>query len=281
MTRFILTMLACAACLVSPALADAPSAGYPSDRRMKVLEYSPDDIYVINTLYGYQTSIELDRNEEIETISVGDRSLWQLIPSGSRLFIRPMDENVSTNMTLITSRRSYQFDIVAGQGKPADNPDLVYVARFVYPETRPAMPVAETTQETYYAAAPVQAPPAVTETAPARPFTGAAPRAAVPAMPETQGAGLRHNTLYTFSGPDHLAPTQVYDDGYSTYLRFADMTEQPPPKVFIADAAGTQTQVPVVLRNGYLVVSAVAPRLAIVRDSGTVLLYNETMASGL
>lgn len=102
-----------------------------SDSRMKVLYYDPNDVYTILTRVGYESYIELSKQEEIDTISVGDRTLWQLIPSGSRLFIRPLRNDVSTNMTLITNKRTYQFDL---KSTADEKQKIVYVARFMYPE---------------------------------------------------------------------------------------------------------------------------------------------------
>jgi len=76
------------------------------DSRIKLLPYDESDVYTITTRPGYQTNVVFGRGEEIQTISVGDRSFWQLIPAGNRLFIRPMNEDVSTNMTILTNRHS-------------------------------------------------------------------------------------------------------------------------------------------------------------------------------
>src|SRR5688572_30855497 len=96
--------LALLMCLASPAIA-AETPDLPVDNRIKILTYSPLDVYKITTKYGYQTSLVFANNEEISTVSVGDRSLWQIIPSGNRIFIRPMVDDVATNMTVITSMR--------------------------------------------------------------------------------------------------------------------------------------------------------------------------------
>lgn len=250
----------------SAAFADGASAHDPliSDSRIKTLTYHENDVYVIYTLYGYQTNVEFSRREEIEAISIGDHSLWQIIPAGYRLFIRPMEDDVSTNMTVITNRRTYQFDLKSGKGKRENNPELVYVARFSYPDEKPkAQPVAL-----------VPVTPALAAAAPA-PVN---PPAAVPVAVPGDAPAL--NYLYTYAGVDAYAPEQVYDDGRSTYMRFRDMT-QPLPKVYIPDGHGGEVQVPVVLRNGFMVVSVVAPRLALAFDAQRVTLYNEMLNAGL
>lgn len=101
------------------------------DPRIVEFEYVPTDVFVITTKYGYQTSIQFDYNEEITAISVGDKSLWQIIPAGQRIFIRPMEEGVMTNMTVLTTQRAYQFDLKSLG--PADKEGNIYAVSFYYP----------------------------------------------------------------------------------------------------------------------------------------------------
>lgn len=123
------------------------------DKRIRTFVYTPDKIYVLRARYGYQSNIEFSPTEEIQTISVGDRSLWQIVPAGHRLFVRPMDENMTTNMTIITNRRSYQFDLKAGAADDKSR-NIIYVARFLYPSHNRAAPAPYG-----FAATPAYAPP--------------------------------------------------------------------------------------------------------------------------
>lgn len=111
----------------------------PQDERIKIIPYDETDVYTITTKPGYQTNVVFGRGEEVITISVGDRSFWQIVPSGNRLFIRPMNEDVTTNMTVITNRHSYQFDLKSiGVNEDEGN---IYVAKFTYPrKSRPSGP---------------------------------------------------------------------------------------------------------------------------------------------
>lgn len=49
-------------------------------------------------------------------------------------FIKPMEKNIRTNMTIITNKRTYQFDIVSKELEDENDKDLVYVVRFQYPK---------------------------------------------------------------------------------------------------------------------------------------------------
>lgn len=111
---------------------------FAGDSRIKMLLYDESDVYTITTRYGYQTNVVFSPQEEIQLISVGDRSLWQIIPTGNRMFIRPMEEDVITNMTVITNKHSYQFDL---KSLAADKSGNIYVAQFVYDNNKKAGPI--------------------------------------------------------------------------------------------------------------------------------------------
>ncbi|MDA9163322.1 TrbG/VirB9 family P-type conjugative transfer protein [Rickettsiaceae bacterium] len=105
-----------------------------TDSRIKTYIYSPNEVYLMVLHYGFQSSIEFGKNESIETITLGDSYAWKITPLGNRLFIKPMERNIRTNMTIITNKRTYQFDIVAKELEDGNEKDLVYVMRFQYPK---------------------------------------------------------------------------------------------------------------------------------------------------
>ncbi|MES2214749.1 MAG: TrbG/VirB9 family P-type conjugative transfer protein, partial [Pseudomonadota bacterium] len=84
-----------------------------TDNRIKTYIYSPNEIYLMVLRFGFQSHIEFAVGEEIQTISLGDAYAWEITPLANRLFIKPMAKNIRTNMTIITSKRTYQFDIVS------------------------------------------------------------------------------------------------------------------------------------------------------------------------
>jgi type IV secretion system protein VirB9 len=107
---------------------------FTTDNRIKTYVYSPNEVYLLVLHFGFQSSIEFEKNESIETITLGDSYAWKITPLGNRLFIKPMERNIRTNMTIITNRRTYQFDIVAKELENGAEKDLVYVMRFQYPK---------------------------------------------------------------------------------------------------------------------------------------------------
>lgn len=255
---------------VSPALAQ--SMNLPQDNRMKMLSYDESDVYTIVTKCGYQTNIVFGPGEEIQTISVGDRSPWQLIPSGNRLFVRPLVEDVTTNMTILTNKHSYQFDLKSlGAEKKGD---AIYVARFIYPDKMPdPLPMM---MEPPVSLTPPAAPPMATPLPAVRPLTEAPREKFTPQSGPGISRPVYPNYNYSYSGPDALAPLQVYDDGKATYIRYPD-TSRIMPNIYRIESGGEETPVTYTTQGETLVVNAIANQWALKDNNGTVRVYNEML----
>ena len=78
-----------------------------------------------------QASIMFGDDEVIENVAIGDSSTWQVTPNkrANILFVKPLDARASTNLTVITSKRTYLFDLVANP-----NAKPLYLMRFAYPD---------------------------------------------------------------------------------------------------------------------------------------------------
>ena len=162
--------------LATPAAANA-ARPIVTDSRIKTFVYNANEVFSLTTHYGYQANVEFGEKEEIETLSVGDRVGWQIVPAGRRLFIRAMEENAHTNMTVVTNLRAYQFDLRSSSSDAVfGSEELTYVVRFYYPEegeTAPA-PIIYANQ----VAAPVQRfgqPYAAAPTYPVQAYNAPAP----------------------------------------------------------------------------------------------------------
>lgn len=115
----------------SASIADEPIT---TDNRVKTYVYNENEVYTLMIFYGYQTSIEFAKGEEVSTISMGDSYAWKINSIGNRLFVKPLEDNMHTNMTIITNKRAYQFDLFSKKIEGKFDKDLVYVMRFYYPE---------------------------------------------------------------------------------------------------------------------------------------------------
>ncbi len=228
--------------MVTPGYSQQPIV---TDSRIKTLVFNENDVYSVVTHYGYQTNIEFAKNEEVLTISLGDRIAWQVIPHDRRLFIRAMENGVRTNMTVITNKRAYQFDLQSTDGKQTSvTPEIAYVIRFYYPDEQPAYRPVESAE-----------------------FSGAMQQAAQP----TSG-GMNFN--YTFTGPDTLAPLKIFDNGKMTFFKLSAQSIE--PSFFAVSPQGEEK--PLVASrtsSGYYVITGVAQKFLVRYGKDIVCIYNE------
>lgn len=126
--------------VVGSAHAQVKESPVVTDSRIKTFVYSENEVYRLVMHYGFQSHIVFDKNEVIETVSVGDSYAWKVTPVEDRIFVKPLEESSYTNMTVITDKRSYQFDLVSKD--PGENVEdaLVYMVRFYYPSANFDMP---------------------------------------------------------------------------------------------------------------------------------------------
>lgn len=281
----LLTVAACAVVLalsspVPKACAEVPIV---TDSRIKTFVYNENEVFTILTHYGYQSNVELGLNEEIETVSVGDRVGWQIVSTGRRLFIRAMEENAHTNMTVVTNKRAYQFDLrSSGAQALLPSEELVYVVRFYYPDEPGQTPPAPVVSAADIVGSNNSAPVAASVSAPLPAPVSATPLASITPAPSATASlsqaatssALNYN--YTFAGPQSAAPLKIYDDGRATYFKLHSSAER--PQVAVITATGEEMNIPAsVTADGVAVVNVVAPRFAIKNNGARVVVYNEKL----
>jgi type IV secretion system protein VirB9 len=100
--------------------------------RVETVVWHPDQVIPLQVAAGYQLMVEFAADEHIESVAVGDSSAWQVTPNrgGDRVFVKPLQGGLSTNLTVVTSARTYTFELGPLSG-PSD--DMPYVVRFTYP----------------------------------------------------------------------------------------------------------------------------------------------------
>ena len=120
--------------LSSPAIAEVMPKPGPRDARVRTATYDPDEIYLLQAFVGYQIEIEFESGERILGQGGGDLEGVTIGADGSRLYLKPKAEDVSTNLTVLTDRRRYRFEYRVARGRPDPLRDeLMYVVRFRYP----------------------------------------------------------------------------------------------------------------------------------------------------
>jgi type IV secretion system protein VirB9 len=126
------TLAVALALVAAPALAVVPRPG-PGDPRIHVVDYDPAEVVELRGALGYQLSVEFDPAEKIENVAIGDSLGWQVTPNrrANLLFLKPMSPRPSTNMTVVTNLRRYNFQLSVRPKGSARN--IPFSVRFIYP----------------------------------------------------------------------------------------------------------------------------------------------------
>ena len=124
-------MLACP----ENALAEATPQGGPKDIRIRYAAYDVEQVFQIETDLRHATTIQFGQGERFEAVIVGDTESFQVDPIpelGNVLTIKPHVQSASTNMTVITNRRSYNFHL--REGSIPGRRGTFFEVRFRYPD---------------------------------------------------------------------------------------------------------------------------------------------------
>lgn len=165
------------------------------DKRIQYVMYNPDDVVIIKTADGASTLIQLEQDEYFTNIptgglSMGDTGAWKLGVRGNNLFMKPIGPFPETNINLVSNKRTYAFSLIdVGVAEKA-----AWQVRFRYP----AEPVTMKQQS----AKPVDNGPC--------------------------SDGPKNLNWFKY-GDMSLAPTEVWDDGRFTCMRFPTTKALPVP----------------------------------------------------
>ncbi len=248
-----LPVLGLALALATPVLAqEEPRA---NDPRLVTETFDESRVFTINGKVLVQTTIKFAPDELIQNVAIGDSASWQVQPNQAQtiLFVKPLETNARTNMTVVTSRRTYLFDLVAS---PRNQP--LYVLQFRYPELERAA------EEAALAAAEKEREEALGEPNAIELAAARDPYAvADPAM---------LNFDWASEGKRDLLPTRVYDNGEATFLTWPEGQEI--PAILITNADGDEGPVNFTPRGGTIVVDGVPPVIILRSGRDTATLTN-------
>jgi type IV secretion system protein VirB9 len=200
-------------------------------------------VYKYTGYYRYASVIEFSHDEEIRTISMGDSTAWMLNPSGFRLFLKPVEQDATTNMMLITNKRVYLFELHARETDDIDDKDMVFVTRFVYTDGDGG-------------------------------GSGATITNYLDSVPDPLSDPAKYNLKYSISGTDEIAPIRIFDDGQFTFFQFRDKNAEV-PAFFMVDDKGNEALINYRTRGDYIVVERVAKRFTLRHGDLIVCVFND------
>ena len=217
--------------LLSAAIAAVPAQA--RDARLTQRLYNADEVVRIDGRIGVQATVAFAEDEHIENVAVGDAESWQITPNqrANLLFVKPLAATARTNMTVVTDRHTYYFDLVAN---PRATP--VYALKFTYPaEPKPAA------------------------STPAAALTDAEREALNGDLSPVDPAQL--NFAWSASGAAKLKPSRLYDDGQSTYAVWA--ADAPIPAILVVNEKGEEGPVNFSVRGDTIVIDGVPSRIVL------------------
>lgn len=230
-------VLALAPIFAAALLAGLSGTAQAADSRLTQRLYNPDEVVRIDGRLGVQATVAFAEDEHIENVAVGDAETWQITPNkrANLLFVKPLNASARTNMTVVTDRHTYYFDLVAGARATP-----LYALKFTYP----AAP------KTAATASGAGASPALTD----------AEREALNAE-QTPVDPARLNFAWRTSGAAKLLPQRLYDDGESTYAVWT--AGVPIPAILVTNAKGEEGPVNFAVRGDTIVIDEVPARIVL------------------
>src|SRR5579863_7540582 len=121
-----------------------PYAAEAGDSRIRTSVYAADEVYRLQGYVGFQIDLEFERGETFVGLGAGDVESLTFAAQDNHLFLKPRAAGVDTNLTVLTTRRTYHFEYLTRARRPQDSQaEVVYALRFVYPAPLAAERVAD------------------------------------------------------------------------------------------------------------------------------------------
>jgi len=209
------------------------------DGRVKSVLYMENDVVSVKGHYGFQTTIKFDDKERIENISIGDSEAWQVVPNKAKnmLFVKPILEKATTNMTVVTDKRLYNFELTSAFASSARSNELTYMLSFDYPRAfvkefnGPGREAALGATDGVASgnATFTKTSLELSQVASAEPVSNSKVNydRKQPFVVDPAARREDLNYEYGFTGNKDLSPSTVFDDGKFTYFQFPEGVSLP------------------------------------------------------
>ena len=227
------------ALVLAPSVTHAELLARPGrqDPRVRSLPYSAEQVFVVTGTYGLVTTILFAADEEITQVVAGDTISWQILTSADRgsLTLKPMEKDAPTNLSVVTTKRTYSFDLRVNDSKSMQN--QTFKLKFIYPEEAGVRGTAELWKQ---------------------------------AQEAERNPNIRNirrdkvNLDYGFKGSDSAKPLWVFDDGLKTFMKFTGDI----PAIFTVDSKRRESLVNYRREGDYVVIDRVSRQWTLRHGSG-------------
>ena len=219
------------------------------DSRVRTVAYDPDQVYELRGYVGYQIHLQFAEHEEFVSLGAGDSAGIDVGVQKNHLFIKPKQEKVGTNLTVITNLRVYHFDYTVVRKVPApDAEDVIYSVRFTYPQ-----------DEADRAAADLQ-------------------RLRTEQQLREAGGERPKNLAYWYCGSPTIRPVSAFDDGVQTHIKFGARSEL--PAIFVRNDDNSESLINFNVERDEIVIHRVARQFVVRRGQLVGCIVNKGFDGG-
>lgn len=218
-----------------------------TDNRVKVVQYNENDVVKLVGSHLADSLIIFGNDEVIKKVYLGDSLAWKLSvskDSGNMLGLEPQLPSSNTNLTVVTNKHLYRFNLLTSPNETASSKNVTYTLQFKYPEEEKAQleDQIRDLQKTF--------------------MNGN------PANPQSW------NYNYSFYGSKNIAPTQAVDNDTFTVMKFPKNV--PVPAIFSVDSHGNEALVNFHVQGDYVFIHGVYRELTLRNGEDVTSVYNDS-----
>ncbi len=219
------------------------------DSRVRIVAYDPDEVYKLRGYVGYQIHLQFAEGEEFVSLGAGDIGGVDVGAQKNNLFIKPKQERVGTNLTVLTNLRHYHFDYTALHKVPDPQvEDVIYSLRFTYPQEEAKLAAIELEKSS----------------------TEERLRKADAERPK--------NAAYWYCGSPAIRPVSAFDDGVKTRIKFGARSEL--PAIFVKNDDKSESLINFNIERDEVVIHRVAKQFIVRRGQLVGCIVNKAFDGG-
>lgn len=216
------------------ALADSQVMPMPSDTKLVSFSFDQHDTYTVLARPKSVTDIQLAADEDVVAMALGDSVQWMVSKAKGHVFIKPLQPDIFTSATIVTSVRTYQLTLRSSpeDGKWYQRVSWNYPELVVFRQQQEEAVRRNVEKEEKRLEEQIIAPDITID---------------------------KLNFDYKVTGDAAFKPAQVFDDGKFTWIRMPAIQEL--PAVFMTDEDGKAELINYVTRGQYMMVQRLVPGL--------------------
>ena len=221
------------------------------DTRVTEVVYDPKNVIPLHVYEGFQITLFFHDTERVVKFWFGDDDAWEKSDFRNTFTFKPKAIKPRTNLTVLTNKRRYLFDLngsPAPRGQKMALANTVFVVDFKYP-----------LEEALAAKA------------------GRATQSDIAREKLYETGTLPNNRNYWVQGTDSLTPTEAYDDGRFTYLRFGSNKDFPAP--FLTADDNSESNVNWHAEGNVLVIERVTKKIVLRKGEMVACIFNDSFNS--